>query len=188
MTKREWEKIIGHTIRIDTFLLLNKIVFEEEQYENIAKELDNNRLVFGIKKDTVITSKTTINKYIQVYKEYMNKQQEEEVDYTKATGIYGIYVDDKLVYIGQTMDNFKARFQGHKTNLKNSDKYLYRYLRVAKEGGAEIALRPLIMIETLNISPGISIRERDLKMMELALIDLYKPVCNLQGRVQPYCI
>ena len=187
MTKKQWEQIIGHTIRVDTFILLNKIVFEEEQYENIVKELDNNRKVFGIKKDTIITSKSTIDKYIQFYKDYINKQ-EEEVDYTKATGIYGIYVDDKLIYIGQTMDSFKTRFQGHKTNLKNSDRYLYRYLRVAKEGGAEIALRPLIMVETLNIAPSTVIKERDLKMMELALIDLYKPVCNLQGRVQPYCI
>lgn len=187
MTKKQWEQIIGHIIRTDTYMLLDRITSNKEKYENVVKDIESNREKYGIKKDIIITSKTTITKYLKIFEEY-NKTKDKEIDYNKATGIYGIYVNNRLVYVGQTRDSFKSRFQEHKTSLNNSTSYLYNYLRVCKEGGAEISLKPLIIVEELKISKGEKIKERDLKMMELALIDLYKPVCNIQGRLETYYI
>ena len=183
MTKKQWEEIIGHYIRMDTYTILDRMVFKQEKYEDIVKEINNKRAKYGLKKDTIIVSKKTIDNYIGLYDVVQDK--EKEIDYDKATGVYGIYVNDKLVYIGQTANSFKARFQNHKSCLKSSDQYLYRFLRVAK---GDITLKPLIVVEELKIAPGIKIKERDIKMMELALIDLYKPICNLQGNTYAYQI
>lgn len=108
------------------------------------------------------------------------------MDITKATGIYGIYIDEKLVYIGKTTTNFQIRFNQHKSNLNNSDKYLYRGLRKAKTYGAKISLRPLIIVEELKVNKPIV--ERDIEMMELALIQLYQPKYNIQGIHQNYVV
>ena len=52
-----------------------------------------------------------------------------------------------------------------------NDSYLYRCLRKAKREGQDIEMIPLIIKEDLKT--GLKISDRDIKMMELGLIDLY---------------
>lgn len=40
-------------------------------------------------------------------------------------------------------------------------------------------MKPLIAIEELKVDNGVS--PRDIKAMELALITLYQPICNVEG-------
>ena len=68
MTKKEWEQIIGHSIRNDTFIILNGIIFKNLSYEDIVKDIEEHREEYGIKHDTIITKKTTIDKYIKLYR------------------------------------------------------------------------------------------------------------------------
>ena len=184
LTKKQWEQIIDHSIRNDTFLALNRILFNNEKYEDVIKDLDKNREKYNIKKYTNLVQEKTINKYIELYKQHIEVKKEEEIDINKATGIYGIYIDEELVYIGKTTTSFKTRFNSHKSNLFTSDTYLYRTLRVAKSLGATIELVPLIVVENLKIDKPL--KNRDINMMELALIELYQPKCNIQGRLSLY--
>lgn len=71
----------------------------------------------------------------------------------KNKGIYGIYIDDELVYIGMTLRNFEQRFNEHKSRM-NNPKYkgqplLYDTLRRAKVTGHHISARPLIDLSDL---------------------------------------
>lgn len=40
--------------------------------------------------------------------------------YSNDSGIYGIYIDDALVYIGKAK-NFHSRFNGHAQSIRHSD-------------------------------------------------------------------
>ena len=53
-----------------------------------------------------------------------------------------------------------------------------------RDKGSIITLKPLINIKDLKVK-GI-IRNRDIEAMELALIQLYQPICNIQGIKQDY--
>ena len=45
--------------------------------------------------------------------------------------------------------------------------------------GNDVRLKPIINVKELNTSNKIS--NRDIEAMELALIHLYQPKCNIQG-------
>ena len=56
------------------------------------------------------------NKYIEIYVEKINKkvqQKRKKNNNSNKGGIYGIYEDDKLVYIGLTMRDFQDRWDEH---------------------------------------------------------------------------
>lgn len=106
---------------------------------------------------------------------------------SKRTGIYGIYCDNKLVYIGKTIVDFKVRYKQHLYNLQNDNEtYLYKKLRQYKEKGAIIQLKPLIVLEDLQLKNKKEISNTELECMELALIISYQPELNIEGRLQPY--
>lgn len=192
LEKKEWESIIGHTIRNDTFYTLNRILFNDEDYNDVIKDLDSNREKYNIKSTCSLVKEKTINDYIEMYNNYQHikidernvQNEKEQIDIDEMSGIYGIYIEDKLVYIGKTMRNFKERFLEHQQQINSSNAYLYRTLRAAKQMDLNIKLTPLIIIEELKVNKALT--NRDINMMELALIQLYQPKCNIQGRLQLY--
>lgn len=120
------------------------------------------------------------------YRQLVNEWKEENKPITKKKlkgGIYGVFIDNKLVYIGKTNRDFKTRFNEHKAALENQDneQYLYKYL--LQQDGV-ISFKPLIKIEDIKAKEEIT--NRDLEAMELGLITLYQPYCNIQGRLQEY--
>lgn len=205
LTKQECEKIIGHIIRKDTYLMIQKL-FNGEKYEDIYNFINNNRDELSIKKDIILTSEKKCQEYLQLLNEenkikrdkiINNKIKEDKIITNRKTkkdkiidskGIYGIYIDDKLIYIGETNKSFKERFQQHKYNMNDPSNltYLYRILRSAKQLNKNIQLKPIIVVEDLIINDNMKITERDIKMMELALITLYQPEANIEGRLTPY--
>ena len=115
-------------------------------------------------------------------------------------GIYGIFVDNELFYIGMTMDSFGKRFGAHRRHVYEvingcykADSQYSMYERLAKEvkDGKDVELRPLVCLsklyvqeESRNCRPELI--RRDVECMELAFISYFKPVLNTQGRTRPY--
>lgn len=98
-------------------------------------------------------------------------------------GVYAIYSNDEIIYIGST-NNFKKRFAAHYYDFNNSSKPLYAKMRRDKAEGKIVTIAPLINVESLYTKDEIT--DRDIQAMELALINLYRPICNLQGISMPY--
>ena len=107
------------------------------------------------------------------------------------SGVYGIYVNDKLVYIGSTTRSFDVRFKEHRGRMLDKDwegqPKLYQRLREAFERGDRIQLIPLVEVERMK-KKGKGISKRDLAIMELAFISCYLPECNIEGVEKPYFI
>ena len=95
-------------------------------------------------------------------------------------GVYGIYVNGHLYYIGSTYD-FEKRFKEHQAKLRADSKELYVYKLIQK--GDVIEYKPLI--KTKDVKVERQLERRDIEDMELALITLYYPIGNIAGRLQP---
>lgn len=218
MLKAEWEKIVGHTIRNDTYILLERMS-NNENYNDIIEDIEKDRSKYDIKDSYILTKEKTIREYLSLTKLPQQKEQqvikrevprkykvikkkipgqveESSVKKRRQTkdplyyqhGIYGIYIDNVLIYIGKTNKNFGTRFGQHKQfmNSRNfEDKTeLYKILQSAKESNRTIMLKPLIIVE--NLKTDFNITVRDLEAMELALITLYKLQCNIEGLKKEY--
>lgn len=94
------------------------------------------------------------------------------------SGIYGIYINDKLVYIGMTCRNFEERWNEHRKCFEARSGSNY-YLYTALNPGDVLRFEKLIKVEDLKVNSAIT--RRDLEAMELALIRLYQPKYNYQG-------
>lgn len=189
--KAEWQQIIGHNIRNDTYQVLERIQ-EGETYQEIIKDIDENREKYKIKPEVCLVSEGKIIEYLSLVNIDIKQLEEEKKikkkynsKYSNITGygVYGIFIDDNIIYIGETL-NFKQRFQAHNTCFHCSDKPLYQKMRQEKENGKQVSIKPLINVEELKTEEKIT--ERDLYAMELALITLYKPYYNHEGTIIPY--
>ena len=114
-----------------------------------------------------------------------------EMKIEECTGIYGIYVDGALVYIGKTTQSFQKRFYQHKHLIDFPDdsetQYdMYYELAVARAQGSCIQLRPLFIIENARYDSLYDITNRDLESMEFILISCYRPKYNICGTKKPY--
>lgn len=118
------------------------------------------------------------------YKKESNKQKQKEKK-KEQQGIYGIYIDNELVYIGKTEVSFKTRFKQHKDNMDNGDTtYIYKLLREAKLNNRNIQMKPLITLDQIKVDGKLT--SKDIQAMELGLITLYQPQGNVKGRLQNY--
>lgn len=109
----------------------------------------------------------------------------------KCTGVYGIYLEDELVYIGKTIQSFQQRFRQHKhfidfPNDSETQYDMYTELAAAIERGKTVQLRPLIIAETASYKSLYHLTNRDLESMEFALIGALQPRYNVEGRRKPY--
>lgn len=105
-------------------------------------------------------------------------------------GIYGIYVDDELIYVGLTYTCFSKRFQYHSEKLNSkyitSQKALYEYMRQALSEGKKVQMRPIIALQDLTMSDHVCLTLHDLEVMEMTTIALYRPKLNVVGLVTNY--
>lgn len=184
LTKKECEDIIGKTIRNDTYAILTMMSEQRMTYQDAYREVDTHRSKYRVDKDTRLVTETTIKKYYPKIRKYLGIPRVEEKPY----GIYGIYVDNDLIYIGMTMTSFQQRYNEHKNNISHTANInrmpLYAYLAKARDEKKLIELRPLISNNDLKTNQKIT--RRDWESMELGLITLYQPICNLRGRTIAY--
>lgn len=176
MEKYEIEIMLGCKIRQDEYLLVERI-HNGESYENIKRDLEENRMKYNIPFSYEIQNYQNI---LQLYGMiYINPVQNKSVD---KGGVYGIYINDQLIYIGKTVMGFQQRFEAHQRNLKRGYKNkLYDLIRDAKEINAAVQLRVLLDRDKMNKYCNVELKDRDINAMEYALIELYQPICNTEG-------
>ena len=102
-------------------------------------------------------------------------------------GIYGIYYEEELIYIGMTQKGFQSRWKEHLDVFagivsRPSGMILYQQ----KMDINKIWFRKIVNVDELNYE-GI-VGEQELKAMELACISLFKPKYNVLGVRKPYVI
>lgn len=102
---------------------------------------------------------------------------------SREGGIYAILANETIVYIGKSMYNLKERFKQHKNMLESEKHYgkIYDIIRFFKDQGCQVSFKYLFQIQDLKITEDQEIDERELELMELALIHHYKPIGNIQG-------
>ena len=132
--------------------------------------------VVGLKGTTFLSRKFIYkNKYSHCINTAKTlKKTNKEVE---AYGVYGIYKNDCLMYIGSTMRDFSIRFNEHIENIKSKSNELYVYSLLNKEDN--ITFKVLINAKQLNTNTTLT--RRDIESMELGLITVYKPPGNLAG-------
>lgn len=92
-------------------------------------------------------------------------------------GIYGIYVNDILVYIGKTNRNFEARFLEHKKLIESGGTaYRYNYLRKCLENGARVRGE---YIHSFSCNEPM-VDDYRLHKLEVEYIQKYNPKLNIQ--------
>ena len=123
----------------------------------------------------------------------MNFKSRYDKPIEECTGVYGIFIDCELVYIGKTAESFKNRFMRHRWRLaahikgKDTSQWrLYEELARAQKSGKQVYLKPLIAIEKLTYNAAIALNNRDIETMEYTLILTYKPRLNTLGMEKPY--
>ena len=89
--------------------------------------------------------------------------------YSNDSGVYGIYIDDALVYIGKAK-NFHQRFGGHTSSIRHSDGQWYPLVREFDKRGHNIWAK---IIEKVPI--------RTLCEVESRYIDELDPIFNIDG-------
>lgn len=197
------DKIIGEYLYINKYLDNHRELLKSKTYTilSLGTFLDRSNLILSLSGKDIITiddkekyEYKVINHIISLIKIEMPIEeilenygkQNKKGKIENCTGIYGIYVNNKLVYIGRTITSFKQRFNSHKANLNNSDEFMYRKLREYKEAGNKITMKPLIAVELLNVEHKKTFTKNDINCMELALITMYQPFFNTEGKVKPY--
>lgn len=116
------------------------------------------------------------------------KKNDDMVDFEKIIdyGIYGIYVEDNLYYIGMTMRDFKERFSEHiaainNKNLINSQqKFLYAQIRTDESNGKEYEFK---IIENCGEK---KLSKKEVELLEEFAIKIMKPKYNYCGVKVPY--
>lgn len=91
-------------------------------------------------------------------------------------GIYGIYINDELVYIGKTENDFSKRFSNYKSEMKKKpNRKIIQMLIDAEKEKKKIEFRQIISSKNLLMS------SKELALLEKELIQLYQPIGNELG-------
>lgn len=112
--------------------------------------------------------------------------KKEELNKDSSRGVYGIYQEGKLIYIGMTTRSFKERWNEHKVIIegeRNKPEGMILY-DIIEKNQDKIEFRALIDVTKVKVSSRLT--NRDIKAMELALITLYHPEGNYQGVRKDY--
>ena len=106
----------------------------------------------------------------------MIKWRGKDEEYCK-NGVYGIYKDNVLIYIGSTIISFKKRLAEHNHSLKSSKSKLYTYITCHK---GDYTMRPMLIVDYIQTKREINAEQ--LGWMELGLISCFRPFCNISGK------
>lgn len=139
-----------------------------------------------VKENLINSFNQKIEETVQFMKEEISKKQNERQGKQGSTddngGIYGIYENDELVYIGMTMRSFESRWKEHKERIKNGSNELALYSLI--DANAKIEFKKLLEVDKMNSNDKIT--KRDVQAMEFALIQEHRPKYNFAGKSQPY--
>lgn len=92
--------------------------------------------------------------------------------------IYGIMINNELVYIGKTYRGLRERILEHLVRDNNANKKLYELFETED-------FHLVILCEECGKYSKIK-NDIELQVVEKKLIEYYKPLCNVQGVNKPY--
>lgn len=109
--------------------------------------------------------------------------------------IYGIMVDDDVIYVGKTTRKLEKRFGEHLLCMKQekegtyqgTQNNLYGYMNWAKERGKNVHM--VVLLDTSDILCEREITDELLQTMELGFISYFKQtgqLKNIEGVDKPY--
>lgn len=190
ISHREINEIMGCRVRNDTYQILKRIVDYGEDYVEAKKyiidhqkELEINETL--IKENNLVTLKRIkqIIKKCNLENSIVKKEekQKKKDNIKNEYGIYGIYIDNKLVYIGMTSRSFKSRFSDYKSQIQNPTRKIEYMMVNAKANNKEVEMRPLISNKEF-----FTLSETELKKIEYSLIKVLQPEGNIEGTILPY--
>lgn len=176
-------------------------IYKTELYLNESSYIRRIRLcrVLNHMKPTTRLAQDLIDKY-----ELKNKKKQEEQKAKKITweqlerekkirlldqkkkeysyGVYGMYENGQLVYIGMTMRPFEKRWQEHIEGIQNQSSDLYFYQKINPESKIEFK----ILIDVSKMKANKPITRINIESMEHGLIYMLKPKYNYAGRTVEY--
>lgn len=109
-------------------------------------------------------------------KKNLIKNKDFQLDkYDNRAGCYCIYIDDKLVYIGKSMNIFE-RIAAHIYNMDNNkrDEHKYHILNEARTNGNKISFDVIYYANKTDVDEA----RKDISINEEILIQKYLPPLN----------
>lgn len=178
-------KVVGeikaYQISSFAFNYLGFVLIEEYEPNKVAKQLKIVERQKHLRRlPTVVDEETPPDFILEMEADRLSNRKTKTVvkdkDVVNKNGVYGIYVDNELVYIGYTKRTFGIRWEEHLQNTKigcggSQEWYLYKAMREAKT----------INFKALVIAPKEVKTEKEYKCMEYAAITMYKPKFNYSG-------
>lgn len=109
-----------------------------------------------------------------------------EYVWTLGKGIYGIFENEELIYVGETIKSFVDRFRAHAKCIKENSTIstMYKYIRDNFEEN-KFYMRPLVEVDT-RVKLSGELQLRDIQSIELGFIICFRPKFNIMGIYKEY--
>lgn len=175
-------------------IITNKKIISKQMQDKIKElreYLHSHRELIGNKDYPIVKEATVIARMIESFQFKLETEKVKQIkqkpnSWDKHSGIYGIYLDDELVYIGSTTC-FKDRFNTHRNNLMKHSNDLYLYKQLSKYIDLEeYSISFKILIDLQDNQESHLFTEKEMKAMEYALINYLQPKYNVAGRLKPF--
>lgn len=150
-----------------------RMIEYKESYEVAVNYCYKHSSAFGYK-DFALWMLPSKEEMIEIVRDWNNITVENRAEV--IYGIYGIYINEDLVYIGKTTNDFSKRFSNYKSDMKKKpNRKIIQLLVEASQEGKRIEFRQIISSKNLPMS------NNDLILLEKQLIELYQPIGNELG-------
>lgn len=106
--------------------------------------------------------------------------------WTLGKGVYGIFENEELIYVGETIASFVDRFRAHAKCIKenSASSKMYDYIRKNFEEN-KFYMYPLVEVDK-GIRLDGDLQLRDIQAIELGFITCFKPKFNILGICKNY--
>lgn len=106
--------------------------------------------------------------------------------WTYGKGVYGIFENEELIYVGYTIKSFVDRFRAHIKCVKENSSVnkMYSYIRKNFEE-KRFYMKPLVEIgNKVKLDGDLTLR--DIQAIELGFITCFRPQFNIEGVNKKY--
>lgn len=102
--------------------------------------------------------------------------------WTLGKGVYGIFEDEELIYVGETMRSFETRMKEHNDLMNQGSKIndMYEYIKNHFQEH-RFYMRPLVEAD-LRVNTNRELTQNEVCAMELGFITCFRPKFNRAGK------
>lgn len=104
--------------------------------------------------------------------------KEKESDDVNSYGVYGMYRNDELIYVGMTTRSFKQRWKEHRGHIKKKSNALSVYSLIENNDKIEFK----ILFDAMK--NGMPLSDKEVKAIERKYIVQYSPIGNVEGNLR----